>query len=107
MLNTGECVNQTYHPETNISLHKDIRFHPHLTFGEKMFLAEIQSLIQNNEKHRFPFSSRKLSEIFGVSHQTILNWIRKLVALELIEVGVDYNNQDYRQFLRNSNKNQQ
>lgn len=89
-----------YQPETNIQFHKDIRFHPSLTFGEKMFLAEITSLSQKNKKKNFPFSSRKLSEFFGVSHQTILNWIRKLVELELIEVGVDYNNQEYRQFLK-------
>lgn len=89
-----------FKPETNILFHKDIRFHPSLTFGEKMFLAEIQSLSQKNSKKVFPFSSRRLSEFFGVSHQTILNWIRKLVELDLLEVGVDYNNQEYRQFLK-------
>jgi hypothetical protein len=91
---------QEYKPETNILFHKDIRFHPDLTFGEKMFYAEIQSLSQQNEKKRCPYSSRKLSEFFSVSHQTILTWIRKLVELELLEVGVDYNNKDHRQFLR-------
>lgn len=92
-----------YQPETNILFHKNIRFHPDLTFGEKMFLAEIQSLSEKSEKKSFPFSSRKLSEFFGVSHQTILNWIRKLIELELIEVGVDYNNQECRQFLKTKN----
>lgn len=93
-----------YHPETNILLHKDIRFHPQLTFGEKMFLAEIQSLINQSDKKKFPFSSRTLSEFFGVSHQTILNWIRKLVDMELLEVGVDYNNPDCRQFIKLNKK---
>jgi DNA-binding MarR family transcriptional regulator len=90
-----------YKPETNISFHKDIRFHPDLTFGEKMFYAEIQSM---SKKNNCPFSSRKLSEFFGVSHQTILNWVKKLVDLDLLEVGTDYKNQDCRQFLKAKNK---
>lgn len=91
-------------PETNILVHKDIRFHPELTFGEKMFFAEIQSLAQQNEKKRFPFSARKLSTLFGVSHQTIQNWINKLVDLDLLEVGIDYKNHECRQFLKTKQK---
>ena len=92
-----------YQPESNICISKDIRFHPELTFGEKMFLAEIQSLSQKNQKKTLPFSSRKLTSLFGVSHQTILNWIRKLEHLQLLEVGVDYNNHECRQFLKTKN----
>lgn len=94
-----------YQPETNILFHKDIRFHPELTFGEKMFLAEIQSLSQKSPKQKFPFSYRKLSQFFGVSHQTMVNWIKNLVDLGLLEVGIDYNNQECRQFLKTKNKN--
>lgn len=90
----------SYQPEINISFHKNIRFHPDLTFGEKMFYAEIQSLSKNEKKGRFHFSSRALSDFFGVSHQTILNWIKKLVKLELLEVGIDYNNDLQKQFLK-------
>ena len=89
-----------YEPETCISFHKDIRFHPNLTFGERMFYAEIDSISKKNEKGVCPFSSRKLSGLFGVSHQAILNWIRKLSELGLIEVGVDYNSPDCKQFLK-------
>jgi DNA-binding MarR family transcriptional regulator len=85
---------QEYEVHTNIPLHKDIRFHADLTYGEKMFYAEIQSM------SKCPFSSRKLGEFFGVSHQTILNWVKKLVDLDLLEVGVDYKNKDCRQFLK-------
>ena len=77
-----------YKPETNIMLHKDIRFHPKLTSGEKMFYAEIMSLSDQNINKTCPYSCRKLSEFFNVSHQTILNWIRKLVEVDLLEVGV-------------------
>lgn len=100
MQNTVEL----YQPETNVIFHKDIRFHPDLTFGEKMFFAEIQSLSNQNKNHRCPFSSRKLSQLFGVSHQAILNWIRKLVDLDMIEVGIDYNDPDCRQFLKPKQK---
>ena len=95
---------QEYQPETNILFHKKIRFHPHLTWGEKMFYAEIKSLSEKNIKKNCPYSSRKLSELFGVSHQTILTWIRKLVELDLLEVGVDFNNKYCRQFLRTKEK---
>lgn len=91
---------QEYEPETSIEFHKDIRFHPNLTFGERMFFAEIESISKKNEKGVCPFSSRKLSELFGVSHQGILNWIRKLSELDLIEVGVDYNSHDCKQFIK-------
>lgn len=96
---------QEYNPETNIMFHKDIRFHKDLTFGEKMFYAEIQSLIKKNKNGNCPFSSRSLSDLFGVSHQTILNWIRKLTELQLLEVGIDYNNDGCRQFLKTTEKN--
>ena len=87
---------QEYEPQSSIELHKNIRFHPELTYGEKMFYAEIQAISKTN---KCPMSSRKLSKLFGVSHQTILNWVKKLVDLNLIEVGVDYKNQGYKQFL--------
>lgn len=93
-----------YKPETNIILHKDIRFHPTLTFGEKIFYAEILSLSNQNINKTCPYSSRKLSEFFNVSHQTILNWIRKLVELELLEVGVDFNSKHCLQFLKTKQK---
>jgi predicted AAA+ superfamily ATPase len=88
---------KNYSPQTVIPFHKDIRFHPQLSFGEKIFYAEIKSL---SEKKYCPFSSRKLSEFFGVSHQTILNWVKKLVELDLLEVGMDYKNQECRQFIK-------
>jgi hypothetical protein len=93
---------KSYKPETNIELHKDIRFHPDLNAGEKMFYAEIQSM---SREKSCPFSSRKLMGIFGVSHQTILNWVKKLIDLDLIEVGIDYKNEECRQFIKTKKKN--
>ena len=90
-----------YETETNIPFHKNIRFHPELTFGEKMFLAEIQSLSKNA---KCPYSSRKMSQLFGVSHQTIINWIKKLTDMDLIEVVVNYRDPNCRQFIKLKDK---
>ena len=89
-----------YQTENEISFPKQIRFHPSLTFGEKMFLAEVHALSQKNSKKQCPYSSRQLGNLLGVSHQAIINWTKKLQDLQLIEVGVDYNNTACRQFLR-------
>lgn len=67
---------------------KEIRFHPDLNFGEMVFLAEIHSLTSGGKS--VMFSSRKLAEIFNVSHQTILNWVRKLQKLDLLEIDCDF-----------------
>jgi DNA-binding MarR family transcriptional regulator len=93
-----------FEPENNIIFHKDLRFHPELTFGEKMFLAEIQSITSKRETKRLNYSLRDLSELFGVSHQTIKNWIRKLVKLELLEIGIDFEDTSRRQYLKTKNK---
>lgn len=85
-----------FSPETEINIHKNIRFHPNLSHGEKLFYAEIDSLSKN--KH-CPFSSRKMSEYFGVSHQTILNWVKKLIDLDLVEIRVDYKHRDCHQYI--------
>lgn len=91
-----------FQPEIKIS--KIIRFHPNLTCGEKIFLAELQSIISNSESKKFPFTLRKLSKMFGVSHQTIKNWIAKLVDLGFLETGIDYGNiEEHRNFLKDPN----
>lgn len=77
-----------YVPEKTILFTEEIRFHPELSFGEKVFLAELQSITANG--NTLPFSSRKLGEIFKVSNQTIINWVRKLQNLGLIEVDCDF-----------------
>lgn len=90
-----------FHPKTNITLHKDIRFHPDMNAGEKLFYAEIQSW---TEEKNCPISSRKLSAFFGVSHQTILNWIEKLIKLDLIEIGANYSRKESRIFMKAKKK---
>ena len=93
----SSAVLQDYDPETEIHIHRTIRFHPELSFGEKLFYAEIDSMSKNKQCR---FSSRKMSDFFGVSHQTILNWVKKLIDLDLIEIGVDYKDPECRQFIK-------
>jgi len=88
---------QEYNPETNVLFHKDIRFHPKLSPSEKIFFIEVQSM---TNKKNLPFSSRKLGKHFNVSHQTIINWVKKLVELDLLEVGINYKNQECRHYLK-------
>lgn len=91
-----------FSPATEINIHKNIRFHPNLSHGEKLFYAEIDSLSKN--KH-CPFSSRQMSKFFGVSHQTILNWVKTLIDLDLIEIRVDYKHKHCHQHIITKNKN--
>lgn len=77
-----------YIPEKTIPFTESIRFHPELSFGEKVFLAEIESMTSNGKS--LSFSSRKLAELFSVSHQTIVNWVRKLKHLGLLEIDCDF-----------------
>ena len=95
-------VMQNYKPQSTIKLHKEVRFHPQLTHAERLFLAEIQAI---NEKGKCYFSSRSLCEVFNVSHQTIINWVRKLADLGLVEVGVDTSTYGYKKYLTAKNKN--
>lgn len=87
----------SYQPEKTILFSKEIRFHPELTSGEKIFLAEIQSMTKANGRH--PFSCKDLGEIFGVSHQTIANWVKKLIKKGFVDITMDYANEDHKQFL--------
>lgn len=77
-----------YIPEKTILFHESIRFHPELSFGEKVFLAEIESM--TSEGKSLSYSSRKLAEVFHVSHQTIVNWVKKLHAMGLLSVDCDF-----------------
>jgi Mn-dependent DtxR family transcriptional regulator len=72
-----------YKVEETILFPRNIRFHSDLTFGEKIFLAEIQSM---SSRGNYPkLCSSSLSKLFGVSHQTIINWVKKLTNMGLIE----------------------
>ena len=84
------AVLNDYIPQENIMFSHKLRFNPELTFGEKVFLAEIQSMSQLGNPPEL--SSRRLSEMFGVSHQTIINWVKKLINMGLLEV--ESNNTD-------------
>jgi hypothetical protein len=96
-----------YQPDDEIVFPKHLRFHPTLSFGEKMFYAEIQSLQKKSKKKTCEYCSRKLSRLFGVSHPTILKWIRNLTQLKLIEIGIDFTNTEHRHFLKTKSMNTQ
>lgn len=70
-------------PKQTITIDRSIRFNDNLTFGEKLFLAEIQSLCSEGpcQYHR-----SELSNIFGVSEPSIYNWMKKLCSLGYVEI---------------------
>jgi hypothetical protein len=80
-----------------IPLPKEIRFNPDLSPGEKLFLAEIDSLCK---KKPCPFSSRGLKEHFNVSHQTILNWVMRLVKMKLLVISFVYDNKNHGKYIK-------
>ena len=82
-------IDLAFEPKLNVTIHKDIRYHPDLTYGEKFFLAEMMSLTGPNSCE---FSSRKLSSQFNVSHQTVINWIKKLVRMDYLEITSECDN---------------
>ena len=86
--------------EPEIVIDKTIRLNPDLTHGEKMFLAEIQSIISHQETKKLHYTLRDLSKSFNVSHQTIKNWIKKLSNLGFVEIGFDYNTKCHRHYLK-------
>lgn len=90
--------NLKYIPENNISIPSSIRFNPDLNHGEKLFLAEVKSMQKKGGE--IPYSSRKLSELFCASHQTVLNWTKHLCALKMIEIRIDRSQKDCHYFLK-------
>jgi DNA-binding MarR family transcriptional regulator len=91
---------RAFEPKKRVTIHKDVRFHPDLTFGEKMFLAEVCSM----NKKTCPFSSTLLKDEFKVSHQTIINWVKKLVRMGYLEIIVDLENDLCSKFIKATSK---
>lgn len=89
-----------YQPAPTILFDKKVRLHPDLTFGEKVFLAEVQAM---NQHDSCPYSVKTLSEFFNVSHVTIMNWVKKLVNMGLLEVTCDYSKKGCKHFLKVKN----
>lgn len=89
----------SYIPQQTIVFDRQIRFHPELSFGEKVFLAEIQAMTSTGDT--LYFSSRSMAKLFNVSHQTILNWVDHLVKHNFIKVKYDCHEKRF--FLKSKN----
>jgi DNA-binding MarR family transcriptional regulator len=83
-----------YTAQDHIVFPSKIRFHKHLTFGEKVFMAEIIAM-QGCE-----FSPKDLAQFFNVSSPTIINWVTKLISLNLIDLAADKDNPRIRMMIR-------
>lgn len=74
----------SYVPKETIYLNQELRFNKKLTWGEKVFLAEIKSLCDDNF---CPYCPNQLAKTFGVSRVSVNSWIKKLCALGFIEIN--------------------
>lgn len=92
-----ETKERTYKPEQNIEFPIDVRFNTHLTFGERILLAEIKSMTRHQKCPLF--SHKILGDVLGVSPQTIKNWLTKLVKMGLVKVELEYANSECQKFL--------
>ena len=78
-------VHHQYEFNSTVHLKDDPRFHPSLRFDQRIFLAELLSLINKDGKNEYKFTLRDLGSLFGISHETIRNWMNKLENLKIIE----------------------
>lgn len=74
-----------YPCEVELAFHKDIRSRDDLSWGEKVFLAEIIS-IDRVTKGKCYYRPKELARRFFVSYVTIHKWTRKLSEMGFIDV---------------------
>jgi DNA-binding MarR family transcriptional regulator len=89
-------ISNQYQPEKTIQFPKEIRFNADLTFGERLYLAELKYMTREG---KYPFSCKNLGTLFGVSHQTISTWTKNLVKMGFVDISMDYSNEECKQFL--------
>jgi len=77
-----------YEPSDIISLDIHTRFHPELSWGQKIFLAEIE---EQSKRGRFYYHKTSLAKFFGVAGVTICYWVKDLNNRGLVEVLFDPN----------------
>lgn len=76
------------HPQKVINFTHDIRHNNNLCFGERIFLAEIDSLL--DDKGEFQFNPIVVGKLFDVSAQTIRNWVKNLRKNGFLEFVYDF-----------------
>lgn len=76
----------SYEPKEVIELKSFIRFHPDLSWGQKVFMAEIESQSKTGKVY---YHKPSLAKFFGVAQITIYEWIKDLAKKNLIEILFD------------------
>lgn len=75
-------------PQDLIEFPKNIRFNKNLCFGERILLAEIDSLL--DEKGEFQLNPIVMSKLFDVTAQTIRNWVNNLKNQGFLKFKYDF-----------------
>lgn len=90
-----------YEPSEIISLDVHTRFHPELSWGQKIFLAEIE---EQSKRGRFYYHKTSLAKFFGVAGVTICDWVKNLTNRGLVEVLFDPNDTTCNTYLVRTSK---
>jgi hypothetical protein len=88
---------EDYKPEITINFHRKIRFHSKLSHGERMFYIEMSAMTKNA---LCPYAPKKLAPLFKVCHQTIINYVKNLIKLELLEFVINSEDSNGKKFLK-------
>lgn len=79
-------------PNLNLIVPCEIRRNEDLNLSQKMFISEIDSQTQYSA---IPFSSRTFGLAYGLSHQTVINYVNRLEKMGYLEVIIDESNNQF------------
>lgn len=91
----------SYTPSEVVTLDIGTRFHPELSWGQKVFLAEIE---EQSKAGRFYYHKPSLAQFFGVASVTIYEWVKDLTSRGLIEVLFDPSDSTCKTYIRRTSK---
>lgn len=78
-----------YPSSSQLTLQKDEWKRPTLTWGEKVFLAELRSISAHFPNRKIPYKSVKMAEHFNVSPMTVNKWIKSLATQGYLKLQLE------------------
>lgn len=89
-----------YDPNLDNKIIQKIYIQPRLSKNLKLFFSEISDMAKLSKRGKVYYTCVELAKKFNVTRQCIIIWIRKLVRFGLIEIGVDYNTDVSKNFIK-------
>ena len=88
-----------YPSSSQLTLAQDEWKHPDLTWGEKVFLAEIRSIASHYAENKIPYRSVKMAQHFNVSPMTVNKWLKSLVKQGYLSLALDPADKNWEQLI--------